>query len=589
MRGGDQLKPVILSVDHDDYTREMLETLLLREFGRDYTVETAASGNDGLAILAQWETKGVTPAVILSGTQLMDMSGEYFLDATQRLWPMAKTMLLSNGDEHGGIIRPMWGIQSGHYPFDVWGKSDFMKGVRENLEAFEKQEQIEIQPPRLEVMKARFQKINQVLENAVERQTEELRRQNSLLQQLFHNSQDGMLIYDTSDGIIDVNAAFANLLQYSRGDVMGRRLDDTIIPPLLRHMPDNLQAAIDTGVAFSRDVQCYRKDRRMVVLQVSGYPYKEGGKKGGMFIVCRDVSDQHRRENLQRMAYDRQRQTDFLNSMLAGRSGSTAETIQKAQQINLDLSRPFTLYFVLVQQEKEKRKMGTARQTTVSSSMVDSVIEVLSTEPDIVAWNTCQGVGVLCFRKMASLERHQEEIARASDLRSRLAATIPACNTVWGIAEFQTDINLFARRYRQARHAAIAGSCFRINEGVFHFTDDSAFPLLAQMVGQENVDSFIERTIGKVLLYDQEHGTQLFITLEKIIAQNNLRAAAEELFVHYKTILFRKQSLERILGISLESFDSRMMLGLALTLHRFQNIAMESVPTGISPSPQGLM
>ena len=46
-----------------------------------------------------------------------------------------------------------------------------------------------------------------------------------------------------------------------------------------------------------------------------------------------------------------------------------------------------------------------------------------------------------------------------------------------------------------------------------------------------------------------------------------IRSVADELFIHTKTLLFRKHRIEEILGESLEDPAIRMNLALALQLH----------------------
>jgi DNA-binding PucR family transcriptional regulator len=39
---------------------------------------------------------------------------------------------------------------------------------------------------------------------------------------------------------------------------------------------------------------------------------------------------------------------------------------------------------------------------------------------------------------------------------------------------------------------------------------------------------------------------------------------ARQLYVHRQTILFRKQRIETVLGVSLDCFETRLALGMAL-------------------------
>ena len=59
-------------------------------------------------------------------------------------------------------------------------------------------------------------------------------------------------------------------------------------------------------------------------------------------------------------------------------------------------------------------------------------------------------------------------------------------------------------------------------------------------------------------------------TLELVIASNNLKDTASQLSVHYKTLMFRKQRLEEILGISLDDFAAKMSVATAVHLMKMR-------------------
>ena len=53
-------------------------------------------------------------------------------------------------------------------------------------------------------------------------------------------------------------------------------------------------------------------------------------------------------------------------------------------------------------------------------------------------------------------------------------------------------------------------------------------------------------------------------TLEVILHTDNLTTVAKRLYVHRQTVLFRKNRIETVLGVSLDNFETRLALGMAL-------------------------
>lgn len=89
----------------DDETS--ITTLLERQFRNDYTVRTAASGEDALDII----NSGFIPHVILSDQRMPGMSGVEFLAASQQLVPDAVRVILTGYSDIQDIIAS---INEGH-------------------------------------------------------------------------------------------------------------------------------------------------------------------------------------------------------------------------------------------------------------------------------------------------------------------------------------------------------------------------------------------------------------------------------------------------------------------------------------------
>ena len=58
-------------------------------------------------------------------------------------------------------------------------------------------------------------------------------------------------------------------------------------------------------------------------------------------------------------------------------------------------------------------------------------------------------------------------------------------------------------------------------------------------------------------------------TLEAFLGESgNMTLAARALFVHYNTLRHRVQTIEQVLGLSLDDAEARLSLGLALRVLR---------------------
>ena len=64
---------------------------------------------------------------------------------------------------------------------------------------------------------------------------------------------------------------------------------------------------------------------------------------------------------------------------------------------------------------------------------------------------------------------------------------------------------------------------------------------------------------------------EYFETLEALLGATTQKTAAEKLFVHEKTVQFRKQRIEATLGCSLDNAAQRMALSMAMRYWKNKN------------------
>src|SRR6267142_2131373 len=88
-------KPVLLVVDDDEDTRQLIARDLERNYGRQYRVLTAFIGRDALKTLRQLKDRNEPVALILASLRLPDMAGVEFLREAHNLLPEARRALLA--------------------------------------------------------------------------------------------------------------------------------------------------------------------------------------------------------------------------------------------------------------------------------------------------------------------------------------------------------------------------------------------------------------------------------------------------------------------------------------------------------------
>ncbi|QJS99912.1 GAF domain-containing protein [Streptomyces asoensis] len=94
------------------------------------------------------------------------------------------------------------------------------------------------------------------------------------------------------------------------------------------------------------------------------------------------------------------------------------------------------------------------------------------------------------------------------------------------------------------------------------------------LAGDRDVAGFVDRTVGRVVAYDERRGTDLLRTLDAYFASGMSPARTkDELHVHVNTVAQRLERVGRLLGDDWQSPARALEIQLALRLHRLANQA----------------
>ncbi|WP_225684653.1 PucR family transcriptional regulator, partial [Streptomyces pseudogriseolus] len=97
------------------------------------------------------------------------------------------------------------------------------------------------------------------------------------------------------------------------------------------------------------------------------------------------------------------------------------------------------------------------------------------------------------------------------------------------------------------------------------------------LAGERDIAGFVDRTIGRVVAYDERRGTELLRTLDAYFACGMSPARTkDDLHVHVNTVAQRLDRVGRLLGDDWQSPQRALEIQLALRLHRL---------SGVTPSP----
>ena len=134
-----------------------------------------------------------------------------------------------------------------------------------------------------------------------------------------------------------------------------------------------------------------------------------------------------------------------------------------------------------------------------------------------------------------------------------------------------SDLDGFRQAYECAEQSVELGRAFQEKAGsiVTHYEDLGLFRIVSLADSPARLQGFCQDTIGVLVSYDHEHGTDLTKTLRVLLEQHlNLAQTAKVLNVHYNTLRYRLDRIKEILGDILENPQQRLAIEVALQFYR---------------------
>lgn len=128
------------------------------------------------------------------------------------------------------------------------------------------------------------------------------------------------------------------------------------------------------------------------------------------------------------------------------------------------------------------------------------------------------------------------------------------------------------RSYQEAKVALELGRMMNIRSKIPTFRD-LGLPRILYKHDLQDLVEFYNDTLGELLRYDSEQNTDFVKTLEKYLLSNSdLKAAADDLFLHPNTLRYRLKKIEEVLELDLNDNDVKSDLMAAFKIKYIKNL-----------------
>lgn len=240
--------------------------------------------------------------------------------------------------------------------------------------------------------------------------------------------------------------------------------------------------------------------------------------------------------------------SDLLSAVLADNL-TPRDTLLWAQSMGLDLAQSHAVL-----------RFAWDSAAPPSPRRLETLVNGEVARQNLIVIQEALGSEVVCVCPAAAA------LLLAEAVLDHAAEEYPEAAARCGVGAPVADLSLWRDSFRQAGQALEMARRLRAREPLY-FPDLSVYRLLLQLEYHPELQAFKQEILGDLLAHE---GSGDFLrTLEAYFESNgNLSQAAEALFIHRNTLIYRMERIAEISGLDLDNTETRLAVQLALRIHR---------------------
>ena len=376
--------------------------------------------------------------------------------------------------------------------------------------------------------------------------------------QLLNQLQEAIVITNRENQIIYWNKTAEALFGYTADEAHGLDAALLIAGDANEQVVKRAQivgATIAGGRSTTEIVACHKNGQTFPAQMFTVLLKDMDGEFSGIATFSVDLSQLRAvEETISKIKRDHERQ-NFFTQLLESTEPIGDRLIEKAAELDLAWDRSFVLFVLEPSVRNALNRLSSLVQTTDAAMVTweykDSLVGVLylESQPEEIS---------------LMLSRYWEKWAES------LTDEFFGAELVMGVAGRSESLGRLKNAYEQANQAAWVCKALDGFSKPCHFKDLGIFQLLTP-IWDSNLEVFSQQVLSPLLTMKEPKRQEYFETLEALLGATTQKTAAEKLFVHEKTVQFRKQRIEATLGCSLDNAAQRMALSMAMRYWKNKN------------------
>ncbi|SJZ33262.1 PucR family transcriptional regulator ligand-binding domain-containing protein [Selenihalanaerobacter shriftii] len=277
---------------------------------------------------------------------------------------------------------------------------------------------------------------------------------------------------------------------------------------------------------------------------------------------------------------ERKYRNELLYDITSGKFDSRITVMERANSIGWDLNKNYTvILFDLTANQRSINNCQKTFQELKSTVLSELNLYLKNKYPEVILGDRGSNIILLypvdidvdktVEEQQTTLEKLQDQITEFVQELLRITDRLVKQELIVGVGNYYDDIKRLQDSYEEAKSVLKVVNVIKRDSNIVFFDDLGIYRLLYNLESDE-IDSFISDTIRSLVEYDQKNNTEFVDTLEQyFICNGNLKKMADNLFLHYNSVLYRVERIQKIMDVDLDDREQRLNLEIGLKLMNF--------------------
>ena len=261
---------------------------------------------------------------------------------------------------------------------------------------------------------------------------------------------------------------------------------------------------------------------------------------------------------------------DLMDDLISGNYESIQSIYDRGQILGWDLRKKYSIGIFHVELDNPDKKGNMTKWSIESRNTVKTIIDRIAYHHTNGHISLVKGDEIILFWPVDETDSKKcsENLKSfGSEIRDTVKKRFGNSTITMGIGCLAESVKEIGKSYGEAKDAALFGKRIFGENSTTVFDELGIYRMLCSFQDREALLGFVPENLRKLKSYDKDKNNELIDTFEMYLKCNlNAVKTAEELFVHYKTVLYRLNRIKELTGLEIE--DREKMLEMEVVLKK---------------------